>query len=207
MYLETLLLAVILLISITFHEYAHALVAYKLGDNTPKISGRLTVNPIKHIDIIGTVTIPILLIIVTRGLLVFGYAKPVPINPYNFKNPRKDMMWVGLAGPAANLLIAFVLSLILRMESIGQTARELLQDGVLINLVLFIFNLIPIPPLDGSKILSAFLSYKNAYRYLKSEIAGFVIIMVLLVSGILKWFLMPILRILLNAMGLNNVAI
>ena len=207
MYLETLLLAVILLISITFHEYAHALVAYKLGDNTPKISGRLTVNPIKHIDIIGTVTISILLIIVTRGLLAFGYAKPVPINPYNFKNPRKDMMWVGLAGPAANLLIAFVLSLILRMESIGQTARELLQDGVLINLVLFIFNLIPIPPLDGSKILSTFLSYKNAYRYLKSEIVGFVIIMVLLVSGILKWFLMPILRVLLNAMGLNNVAI
>jgi len=200
-------LIIILLFSITFHEYAHGLMAYKLGDNTPKISGRLTINPIKHIDILGTIVMPILLIITTRGLLAFGYAKPVPINPYNFKNPRKDIMWVGLAGPASNFLIALIMSIILRMDLLGGIIEEALQYGVVINLILFIFNLIPIPPLDGSRVVSAFLSYNNAYRYLKLETVGFIIIILLIINGMFEWFLRPALRILLNIMGLNNIII
>jgi len=207
MSVEILLLIIILLFSITFHEYAHGLMAYKLGDNTPKISGRLTINPIKHIDILGTIVMPILLIITTRGLLAFGYAKPVPINPYNFKNPRKDIMWVGLAGPASNFLIALIMSIILRMDLLGGIIEEALQYGVVINLILFIFNLIPIPPLDGSRVVSAFLSYNNAYRYLKLETVGFIIIILLIINGMFEWFLRPALRILLNIMGLNNIII
>ena len=207
MSIEIILLIIILLFSITIHEYAHGLMAYKLGDNTPKISGRLTINPLKHIDILGTIIMPILLIIVTNGIFAFGYAKPVPINPYNFKNPRKDIMWVGLAGPASNFLIALILSIILRMDLLGGIIKEALQYGVVINLILFIFNLIPLPPLDGSRIVSAFLSYKNAYRYLKLETVGFIIIILLLVNGMLDWFLKPILRILLHIMGLNNIII
>ena len=207
MSIEIILLIIILLYSITLHEYAHGLMAYKLGDNTPKISGRLTINPIKHIDILGTIIMPILLIIVTNGVFAFGYAKPVPINPYNFKNPRKDIMWVGLAGPASNFLIALILSIILRMGLLEGVIKEALQYGVVINLILFIFNLIPIPPLDGSRIVSAFLSYKNAYRYLKLETAGFIIIILLLVNGMFEWFLKPALRVLLNIMGLNDIII
>jgi len=207
MSIEIILLIIILLFSITIHEYAHGLMAYKLGDNTPKISGRLTINPLKHIDILGTIIMPILLIIVTNGIFAFGYAKPVPINPYNFKNPRKDIMWVGLAGPASNFLIALILSIILRMDLLGGIIKEALQYGVVINLILFIFNLIPLPPLDGSRIVSAFLSYKNARRYLKLETVGFIIIILLLVNGMFEWFLKPALRVLLNIMGLNNIII
>ena len=207
MSIEIILLIIILLFSITIHEYAHGLMAYKLGDNTPKISGRLTINPLKHIDILGTIIMPILLIIVTNGIFAFGYAKPVPINPYNFKNPRKDIMWVGLAGPASNFLIALILSIILRMDLLGGIIKEALQYGVVINLILFIFNLIPLPPLDGSRIVSAFLSYKTAYRYLKLETVGFIIIILLLVNGMFEWFLKPALRVLLNIMGLNNIII
>ena len=207
MSIEIILLIIILLFSITIHEYAHGLMAYKLGDNTPKISGRLTINPLKHIDILGTIIMPILLIIVTNGIFAFGYAKPVPINPYNFKNPRKDITWVGLAGPASNFLIALILSIILRMDLLGGVIKEALQYGVVINLILFIFNLIPLPPLDGSRIVSAFLSYKNACRYLKLETVGFIIIILLLVNGMFEWFLKPALRVLLNIMGLNNIII
>ena len=207
MSIEIILLIIILLFSITIHEYAHGLMAYKLGDNTPKISRRLTINPLEHIDILGTIIMPILLIIVTNGIFAFGYAKPVPINPYNFKNPRKDIMWVGLAGPASNFLIALILSIILRMDLLGGIIKEALQYGVVINLILFIFNLIPLPPLDGSRIVSAFLSYKNARRYLKLETVGFIIILLLLVNGMFEWFLKPALRVLLNIMGLNNIII
>ena len=205
MSIGTFLLIIILLFSITFHEYAHGFIAYKLGDNTPQLSGRLTINPIKHIDILGTIIMPIMLIVVTRGMFAFGYAKPVPINPYNFKNPKKDIMWVGLAGPASNFLIAFILSVILRMNLAGGIIKEALQYGVVINLILFIFNLIPIPPLDGSRVVSAFLSYKNAYRYLKLEIIGFIVIIILIVNGMFEWFLKPVLRILLNIMGMHNI--
>lgn len=207
MSIEILLLITILLFSITFHEYAHGLIAYKLGDNTPQISGRLTINPLKHIDILGTIIMPILLIVITRGMFAFGYAKPVPINPYNFKNPKKDIMWVGLAGPASNFLIALALSIVLRMGLLGGIIKEVVQYGVVINLILFTFNLIPIPPLDGSRVVSAFLSYKNSYRYLKLETVGFIIIIMLLMSGMLEWFIKPVLRILLNIMGLNNIMI
>ena len=202
---ELLILIFILLFSITFHEYAHGFVAYKLGDQTPKIAGRLTINPTKHIDLLGTIILPFLLIILTGGY-AFGYAKPVPINPYNFKNPKKDIMWVGIAGPLSNLILALVMSLIMRLGPIS-TIKLPLQYGIIVNLVLFIFNLIPIPPLDGSRIVTAFLSSKNAYRYLKMETVGFVVIIVLIFSGLIRWFIIPILKILITILGIPDIDI
>ncbi len=203
--LELLIVIFILLFSITFHEYAHGFVAYKLGDPTPKIAGRLTINPLKHIDPVGTIILPFLLIVLTGGY-AFGYAKPVPINPYNFKNPKKDIMWVGIAGPISNLILAIAISLIVRLN-LALAVKTPLQYGIIINLVLFIFNLIPIPPLDGSRIVTAFLSSKNAYRYLKMETVGFAIIIVLIFSGFIRWFIIPILRILVTILGVPDIDI
>ncbi|MCK5492647.1 MAG: site-2 protease family protein, partial [Candidatus Omnitrophica bacterium] len=126
-----------------------------MGDLTAKHSGRLTLNPLAHIDPFGTVVLPILTLIISRGLFPFGYAKPVPINPYNFKNPKKDIRWVGAAGPGINIIFAIILSLIIKLNV--SFLQDALKLGVLINLILAIFNLIPIPPLDGSKILASLL--------------------------------------------------
>ncbi len=206
MAVEILLIFSIIIFSIVFHEYAHGLVAYKLGDNTPKASGRLTINPIKHIDMAGTIILPILLIIITHGKFVIGYAKPVPINPNHFKNPKRDIMWVGLAGPLSNLLSAIILFILLR-SGVKGIIENAVQYGIVINLIFFIFNLIPIPPLDGSRIISALLPYKSAYKYLKLETAGIITIIMLLISGMINWFITPILRALLDVIGLNNIVV
>ena len=191
-----ILFIIILFLSITMHEFAHGWVAYKLGDLTPKHSGRLTLNPLAHINLFGTVLLPILILIISRGLFSFGYAKPVPINPYNFKNPKKDIRWVGAAGPGSNIIIAIILSLIIQLNiTFLQPALKL---GVIINLILAIFNLIPIPPLDGSKILSSLLPHKYSYIYLKIEKYGFLIILFLIISGFIQWFLIPLVNIVAN---------
>ncbi len=203
---ELLIIILILLYSITFHEFAHGLVAYYLGDPTPKIAGRLTMNPLKHIDLMGTVIVPFFLIVLTQGQFAFGYAKPVPINPYNFKNFKKDIMWVGIAGPLSNFIIAVGISIILKIN-LPSIIKNSLQYGVIINLILFIFNLIPIPPLDGSRIVTAFLSYKSAYRYLKMETLGFIIIIFLILNGFIRWFIIPILRVLIGILGVEGISI
>ena len=151
---QFLLIAPPILIALTFHEFAHAYVANRLGDPTAKEMGRLTLNPMKHLDLLGTAMLFIVHI---------GWAKPVPVNPYNFKNPKQDLLWVSLAGPASNLLLAFIFGLICRYMGI-ESLRTLdygligiiqfmIAFGMIINIVLAFFNFIPIPPLDGSNIL------------------------------------------------------
>ncbi len=181
--------------AVTIHEVAHGWVAYLLGDPTPKLSGRLSFNPLKHLDIVGTAVF-----LLTR---VIGWAKPVPINPFNLKNPKKDMMWIALAGPASNIILALILSPIhsfiggLEVESkilikILMPIYLMVKIGIIVNIGLAIFNLIPIPPLDGSRILSAFLPSSLYYRFQELEKYGFIIILIAIFTGVLDRTIVPL---------------
>lgn len=182
--------------AITVHEVAHGWVAKKYGDNTASMLGRLTLNPIKHIDLLGTIIIPGLLLITGTGF-IFGWAKPVPVDPRNFKNPRQDMAVVALAGPVSNLLMAVGWALIARLGvTIGTQAEALSLPliytgiaGISINLVLAMINLLPIPPLDGSRILTGILPNYWAWQYNRLERFGFIILLVLLYTRILNLIL------------------
>lgn len=179
------------LFAITLHEAAHGWMAKKLGDPTAQMLGRVTLNPIKHIDPIGTVLLPVVLLML--GGFIFGWAKAVPVTARNFKNPRGDMAWVALAGPSANLLMALGWALVIKIGTLIQLSapdigRFLMYTGtagISINLVLMVLNLLPIPPLDGSRILSAFLSPKLAWQFNRLEPYGFFILIGLLLLGFL----------------------
>lgn len=181
----------IFLMAVTFHEYAHGWMANRLGDPTARFLGRLTLNPIAHIDPIGSLLLPLLLIL-TRSPVVFGWAKPVPVEVRNLKNPKEDMIWVGLAGPGANLVLAVLLAILIRI-GLGSLpfTRELLFLGVLVNLILAFFNLIPIPPLDGGRILQGLLPWQYAYRLRMIESYGFIIIFLLLAFGVFGRVIFP----------------
>jgi Zn-dependent protease len=200
--LNFILIAAILFFSITLHEYSHGFVASRFGDPTPKASGRLTLNPLAHIDAFGTIILPILLIVLSKGAFSFGYAKPVPINPYHFKNPKKDILWVGLAGPAINFLIVLLLTLILKASNYS-FIPEVIIEGILINIILGVFNLMPIPPLDGSRVLSALLPYKLSYFYLKMETFGSFIIILLIMAGFFRWFMFPVVKLIFSLLHIE----
>lgn len=178
------------LFAITVHEVAHGWVAKKYGDNTASMMGRLTLNPAMHIDLIGTIILPGLLILSGAGY-IFGWAKPVPVDPGNFKNPKSDMAIVALAGPVSNLLMAIGWTLIARIGIM--TEMEFLYSsgkaGILINLVLALINLLPIPPLDGSRILTGILPHRLAWQYNRLERYGFILLLLLLWSGALGYIL------------------
>ena len=180
--------------------------AYRLGDSTPKLAGRLTLNPFAHINIVGTIILPILLLILSKGNFSLGFAKPVPINPYNFKNPKKDIMWVGIAGPLSNLILAFLFLFLLKIKFFS-LLHTIFAYGALINLILALFNLLPIPPLDGSKIISFFLNYRYTYIYLKLEIWGIFLIILLITTGFLKWFIFPIIKFIFSLAGIDIEAL
>lgn len=166
--------AVAVLYSIIIHEITHGYVARLLGDDTATVMGRLTLNPLAHIDIFGTIVLPLILLVL--GLPVIGWAKPVPVNPSKMEQPRQDYFIVALAGPLANFFIALVFGLVMRFVGLPSAFESLFVFIVEINLVLMIFNLIPIPPLDGSKVLALFLPQRS---YLILERSGLYILLAL----------------------------
>ena len=182
--------------AITLHEVAHGWVANKLGDPSAKMLGRLTLNPIKHIDPIGTIVVPIALLVL--GGFIFGWAKAVPVNPNNFKSPARDMAWVAIAGPVSNLAMAIAWAVILKVGVVLQSSTPEVGQfliysglaGVSINLILCVLNLLPIPPLDGSRVLSAFLPKKTAWQFNRVAPYGFFILIGLMLTGILMPLIM-----------------
>jgi len=198
---------VIFFFAIVIHECAHGWMASRCGDNTARYAGRITLNPLPHIDIVGTIIFPILLIF-SRSPFVIGWAKPVPINPYNFSNRRTDLMRVGASGPLSNIGLAIFFSFLVRIFSFlpaGEAMNSLLAIllfGVLVNLLLAVFNLIPIPPLDGSQILSGLLPARAAMGYEMIAPFGFIILFLLLFTGILWAMILPIVQLLYNLLFL-----
>lgn len=197
---------VVLLFSIIVHEVAHGFVAYKRGDSTAKLLGRLTLNPIYHIDIFGSIILPAILIL--TGAPVFGWAKPVPVNMYNLKNPKRDMIFVSLAGVTANFLLAVIAGIIMFLiRSAGAEGSFLfsvymvMQYVIVINIVLMIFNLIPIPPLDGSRVVLFLLPRDLAQKYAKIERYGFWIILILLMTNILWKIIAPVANFLIKLLS------
>ena len=178
------------LFAITVHEAAHGYAARHFGDNTAAMMGRITLNPLKHIDPVGTILMPLLLYFATSGAFLFGYAKPVPVRFGNLRNPKRDMIWVALAGPGVNLLQAtgwMVLLYLLAAIGINEPFFvKMCQGGVLVNIVMFVFNLFPLPPLDGGRILVGLLPYKQAMLVSRVEPWGFFIVMALVVSGVVS---------------------
>ena len=192
--------AIPLLFAITIHEVAHGWVASKLGDKTALMMGRLTLNPLKHIDPIGTIVVPVSMLIITSSLsgspFIFGWARPVPVNFNNLKKPRRDMAFVAAAGPLTNLLMAIIWAAIAKLSAfLPAFASPFLQSmsmfGIQINCVLMILNLFPIPPLDGSRVVSSLLPIKLSLAYDRLEPFGFWILIFLLFSGLLSPLLGP----------------
>ncbi len=192
----------IFFIAVIIHEYAHGWVAWKLGDSTAKSAGRLTFNPMAHIDPIGTIFLPLILL-VTRSPVVFGWAKPVPVDFRRLNNPKKDMVWVGIAGPTANIIFAVLLAFILKFFILTGSYLfvALLSSGIIINLVLAVFNTLPIPPLDGSRVVMLLLPRDLAIKYAKLEPFGFMIIFGLLYLGIIGSVIWPFVMFLAGLLG------
>lgn len=199
-FLQTIVLwAVPALFAITLHEAAHGFVAARCGDKTALMLGRVTANPLKHIDPLGTILLPIICLLLP-GHFVFGWAKPVPVDFRNVRKPRLHMALIAAAGPVANLLMLCVWALVARLGvslidvSYGnaQILMAMGMAGIWVNTILAVFNLFPLPPLDGSRIVSSFLSAKASLQYNSLERYGLIIIAVLLISGILSKILLPI---------------
>ena len=198
----------ILFFSIVLHEFAHGYVAYRLGDDTAYLLGRLTLNPLKHIDLIGTILVPALCLM--SGLPVFGWAKPVPINSRRLPSPRRDMGKVGLAGPSANLILALLCALLMKITITSgifshETAVKTVQClvyGIQINVLLAVFNLMPIPPLDGGHIVAALLPLQVSIKYsLFFGRFGMWMVIGLIVTGVFKYILYPPMYLIVNIIG------
>jgi Zn-dependent protease len=195
--------AVPVVLAITLHEAAHGYVARRFGDQTAYMLGRVTLNPLKHIDPIGTIAVPgflIALSVLTRApLFIFGWAKPVPVNFGNLHHPKRDMLWVAGAGPFANFLMAVGWAILLKSAVPGGLIDsdglfEMAKAGIDVNLVLMALNLLPIPPLDGGRIALSLLPGPLAYRYSRLEPYGFMVVILLLVTGVLNYLMLPIMR-------------
>lgn len=187
--LQTVLIyALPVLFAITVHEAAHGYAARHFGDDTASMLGRITLNPFKHIDPVGTILMPLLLYFATSGTFLFGYAKPVPVNFHHLRNPKRDMIWVALAGPASNflqaVLWAVVLVALVGLQIDERFFLEMARAGILVNLVMWAFNLFPLPPLDGGRILVGLLPWRQAQMVSRIEPYGFFIVLALVVAGV-----------------------
>jgi Zn-dependent protease len=183
--LQTVFVVGIVLYSIILHEISHGMVSHWLGDDTAKRMGRLSLNPLKHIDWFGTVILPLLMFFTTR--VVFGYAKPVPINPYNYRDLKRDTGLSALAGPGTNILIAILFALVFHLNSGSAFVVPICFYAVFFNLLLAFFNLIPIPPLDGSKVLGMFLSDEAYVKWMAQERRGMIVLFaVIIISSLLR---------------------
>ena len=196
--MEFILFVPILLFSVIVHEYSHGYVAMKCGDDTAYLMGRLTFNPLVHIDIVGTVILPI--ICVYSGVTIFGWATPVPVNPFRLKDPEKDMVKVAIAGPLANIMLVILSVLFFKLIiSVGfissilpmALVSKMMWYFISLNVILAIFNMVPIPPLDGSKVLAGFLPRHLAIEYEKISKYGFYILIALLFTGGIRFVLLP----------------
>lgn len=195
-----------LFFSVIVHEFAHGFIAYRKGDDTAYLSGRLTLNPLPHIDLMGTVVMPV--ICAMSGFPIIGWAKPVPVNPHRMGNPRRDMALVALSGPVSNLLLAMlsfaiwkVLYLYFWGPDLTVTLLKALQFGIIINLALALFNLIPVYPLDGSNIMLGWLSGRWLENYEKHLPYGMYIILALVLTGLVKYLILPPLSLAITALG------
>lgn len=197
--MEIIVLLPVLFFSIILHEFAHGYVAYRMGDDTAYMSGRLTLNPISHVDLIGTIAVPAVCWLF--GWPLFGWAKPVPVNPMRLPSPHKDMGKVAFAGPACNLILATLCALFLKLTGVFQaqlgqhmviSLAHILQYGLFVNVFLAVFNLIPIPPLDGGRVLTALLPLSAAVKYDRFVGRyGMWIVFALILTGVVKYILFP----------------
>lgn len=203
------------LFALCFHEYAHGFVAKKLGDNTAQMMGRLTLNPVVHMDLLGTVALPLMAIIFNSPIF-FGWAKPVPVNARNLKNPKTDMFWVALAGPLSNILLAVIGTLAIGglthyvpITSTVKACIQILTVFIMTNLFLAIFNLLPLNPLDGGKVIARFLPPQWNYKLEQNEHITSMILMALVLTGALKILSIPVywgFNLLMSGVGIGGVS-
>jgi len=195
--ISTIALAALpIIFAITLHEAAHAYAARHFGDTTAYAAGRMSLNPAVHIDPVGTIVLPLLMLLLSNGGLLFGYAKPVPVDFGRLRNPRRDMIWVALAGPAANFVMAIVWALIL-MIALKTGIEErfvtgMARYGINFNLFILAFNLLPILPLDGGRVLTGLLPVRAAISFARIEPYGMIIVLALAATGLMKYWLLPI---------------
>ena len=194
------------LFAITLHEAAHGYVARYFGDMTAYAAGRISLNPLHHIDFVGTIVVPLVSLLLTN--VMFGWAKPVPVNFANLRHPKRDMLWVAAAGPLSNLFMALVWALLLnagaRLAPGNPAAVWLLfvgASGILVNVVFFVLNLFPLPPLDGGRIMVSLLPHRLAWRFAQIERFGFIILLVLLFTGVLGAILSPLITLSLSGIA------
>lgn len=198
--IQTIAIAAIpILFAITLHEAAHGYVAKHFGDMTAYQMGRISLNPMRHIDPVGTVLLPLFTLVL--GGVLFGWAKPVPVNFGALRNPKKDMLWVALAGPASNLAMALGWALLFKLSSaypenyFAEPLMDMAAIGIKINIVLLVLNLIPLPPLDGGRVAISLLPHRQAYQLSKIEPYGMFVLIVLAISPVLGWVLYPLVNL------------
>lgn len=209
-FLKVISAYVVLLGSVVFHEYFHAWMAQRLGDDSPALLSRLTLDPRPHIDILGTVILPLIMLIsgfLSGNPFLIGWAKPVPVNPYNLQNPKKDMILIGALGPITNFMLAFCFTILLKVGIFqsGSLAEALIAFAIFLNLILGIFNLIPLPPLDGSHILAGFLSPEVEIKYMRIQPFAFIILIIMSMTGILGLITFPIFHLWTYLFKLNFI--
>lgn len=194
---------ILLMFAVSVHEFAHGWVAFKMGDHTARLSGRLTLNPVAHIDLFGTIILPLFIFVLSGGRFIFGAAKPVPVNYLALRDPKRDMVWVALGGPAANILFAIILRVaLLFIGPFSSILTAVFETLIIINVVLAVFNLIPIPPLDGSRVVMGLLPDDLARNFARLEPFGFFIIILLISLGLFNIVVLPVVSLILGMLNI-----